>query len=152
MQTELLHRYHSAAVVDKAKAATGKASRFPIIRLSLMLTHEEPDAEENVKMASRYCPNYIIISTELSRIEKFVTGFQNDLSRRDSFYALIFPHDHSFSAYTFLQIYPSAVYWNTDSHLTCGEQMRISWSFSNYEFDLYDIQMRNYKSHIEFGY
>ena len=104
MQTELLHRYYS--VGDNGKDATDEASRFPMIRLPLKLKHEEAEAAENVKTASRYCPNYIIISTELSEIKTFVGGFQNELSRRDSRYALIFRHGESFSADTFLQMYP----------------------------------------------
>ena len=71
-----------------------------------MLKNGEAEASENVKTASRYCPNYIIISTELSEINTFVGEFQHQLSRRDSRYALVFPHGESFSADTFLQMYP----------------------------------------------
>lgn len=72
-----------------------------MIRFSLNISHDEATAE-HMKLGSQYCPNYLIIASNLTHIQSFIDTFKSSLSRRNSRYALVFPESDSFSATTFL--------------------------------------------------
>ena len=60
---------------------------------------------DSVKKGGQYCPNYLILSSNLTQIQLFINKFEGNLARRNSRYAL-FTEDERFSVNTFLKDVP----------------------------------------------
>ena len=60
---------------------------------------------DSIKKGGQYCPNYLILSSNLTQIQSFIKTFGSNLARRSSRYAL-FIEDERFSVNTFLNDVP----------------------------------------------
>ena len=99
MQLEILYTFYNSN--NYLTDQTSHINQLPIIQFSLNISKDSGIAEE-MKLGSKYCPHYIIISSNLTSITSFIDIFKNSLSRRHSRYALIFSEGDRFSATTFL--------------------------------------------------
>ena len=51
----------------------------------------------NIDLASKSCPNYIVISSTVERITKFIETFESNLRRQNSHYVLFVPRNETIS-------------------------------------------------------
>ena len=76
------------------------SNQLPVIKFSLRARNNTSNLER-MKLASQNCPNYFILSANLTDIQSFVVRFGKSLARRNSRYA-IFTEDENISTKTFL--------------------------------------------------
>ena len=57
----------------------------------------KPSNVNNIDLASKSCPNYIVISSTAERITKFVKTFESSLRRQNSHYVLFVPRNETTS-------------------------------------------------------
>ena len=70
--------------------------RLPIITFNLDLK-QKPSNIINIDLASKSCPNYIVISSTAEKIAKFVKSFESSLRRQNSHYVIFVPRNETIS-------------------------------------------------------
>ena len=70
--------------------------RLPIITFNLDLK-QKPSNVINIGLASKSCPNYIVISSTAEKIATFVKSFEKSLRRQNSHYVLFVPRNETIS-------------------------------------------------------
>ena len=77
-----------------SKSTNGE--RLPIITFNLDLK-ENTSYIINIDLASKSCPNYIVISSTAEKIATFVKSFEKSLRRQNSHYVIFVPHNETIS-------------------------------------------------------
>ena len=80
---------------EHEKSEAVHSNRLPAMKFSLN-TRNHARNSEKIKLASKNCPNYIMLSANLTHIQSFVEKFSNSLARKNSRYAL-FTNDENIS-------------------------------------------------------
>ena len=70
--------------------------RLPIITFNLDLM-QKPSNIINIDLASKSCPNYIVISSTAEKIATFVKSFESSLRRQNSHYVIFVPRNETIS-------------------------------------------------------
>ena len=70
--------------------------RLPIITFNLDLK-QKPSNVINIGLASKSCPNYIVISSTAEKIATFVKSFKKSLRRQNSHYVIFVPRNETIS-------------------------------------------------------
>ena len=73
---------------------------MPVVQFSLRAINDTRNLK-NLRLASKNCPNYFILSANLTDIKSFVERFGKSLARRNSRYALL-TEDENISTKAFL--------------------------------------------------
>ena len=81
---------------------TKKQIRLPIIKFTFPAT-KDFSTLNNLKVASKRCPNVIVISSNTTYLSSFMNNLKDNLTRKASYYVLIFEAVGRFSVETFFE-------------------------------------------------
>ena len=93
-------RYPSRWIHSDEEMMDNLNTNLPVISFSLN-SNDVEITHDKIKVGSRFCPNYIFMSANLTRIKSFINTHQKyTLSRKNARYALLIKDDHdSFEAF-----------------------------------------------------
>ena len=79
--------------------------QLPIVKFIFDIEHDWSKLSE-LETVGKKCPNYVVLSSDITHLTSFINNLKHSLKRKDSRYLLILTSDRRFSAQSFFEDVP----------------------------------------------